>query len=87
MKQKYSYRLSIAVDEGGAGMIMASLDQVGQITNKSCLRVLSYSLQGIVRLRGFISACYNKLLIKLHATGIPVKYDQTFFCQLNLTYT
>ena len=79
MKEKYSYRLSINIDKGGAGMSIASLDQAGQITNKSCLGVLSYSLQGIVRFKGFISACHYKLLIKLHTTGITVKYSKQYF--------
>ena len=74
MKQKYSYRVSIAIDEGRAGMIIASLDQAGQITNKSCLRVLSYSLKGIVRFRVFISAHHYKLFIKLHAAPIPLRH-------------
>ena len=72
MKQKNSYRVSISIDEGRAGMGIASLIHVGQITNKSCLGVLCYSLQGIVRFRGFISAWHYKLLIMLHATGIPL---------------
>ena len=73
MKEKYSYRLSINIDKGGAGMSIASLDHVRQITNKSCLGNLSYSLQGIVRFRGIISACHYKLFIKLHAAPMPLK--------------
>ena len=73
MTQKYSYRVSIAIDEGRAGVSIASLDHVGQISNKSCLGVLSYSLQGIVRFRGIISACHYKLFVKLHAAPIPLK--------------
>ena len=45
IKHTYSYRLSISIDEVRAGMIKASLDHVGQVPNKSCLRVLSHSLQ------------------------------------------
>ena len=75
MKEKYSYRLSINIDKGGAGMSIASLDHVGQITNKSCLGVLSNSLQGIVRFRAFISPCHYELLINLHTTGRTVKYN------------
>ena len=74
MKEKYSYRLSINIDKGGAGMSMASLDQVGQIPNKSCLRVLSHSLQGPVRFRGFNSARHYKLFIKLHAAPMPLRH-------------
>ena len=75
MKEKYSSRLSINIDKGRAGMSIASLDHVGQITNKSCLGILSYSLQGIVRVRVFISARNDKLLIKLNATCFPLKYN------------
>ena len=89
MKQKYSYRLSIAIDEGGAGMTKASLDHVGQITNKSCLGVLCYSLQGLVRFRVFRSACHYELLIMLHATGSTLKYNyyKIILIKLNTTYT
>ena len=50
IKQIYSYRLSISIDEGRAGMPRASLDHVGQVPNKSCLRVLSHSVQSPVKL-------------------------------------
>ena len=50
IKQRYSYRLSISIDEVRAGMMIASLDHVGQVPNKSCLRVLSHSVQSPVKL-------------------------------------
>ena len=89
MKEKYSYRVSIAIDEGRAGVSIASLDHVGQISNKSCLGVLSYSLQGIVRFRGIISACHYELVINLHTTGITVKYNyyNTILIYVTMSFT
>ena len=69
IKQNYSYRLSVSIDEGRAGMIIATLGHVGQVTNKSSLGVLSNSLQGLVikPARHYIMVTY------LHTTGITVK--------------
>ena len=75
IKQKYSYRLSISIDKGRAGMPISSLFHVGQVTNKSCLGVLSHSLQGPVIFRAFISACHYIMVTHLHTTGIPAKYN------------
>ena len=48
IKQRYSYRLSISIDEVRAGVPIASLDHVRQVPNKSCLGVLSHSGQSPV---------------------------------------
>ena len=73
IKQRYSYRLSISIDEVRAGMIIASLDHVGQVPNKSCLRVLSHSVQGSVIYKAIPAPTDDVILTYRYTTGSPVK--------------
>ena len=71
-KQIYSYRLSISIDEGRAGMRIASLDHVGQVPIKSCLRVLSHSVQSPVIFRLTVAPSNDVILTYRYTTGLPV---------------
>ena len=72
IKQRYSYRLSISIDEGRAGMRIASLDHVGQVPNKSCLRVLSHSVQSPFMFRLTPAPSNDVILTHRYTTGLPV---------------
>ena len=72
MKQNYSYRLSISIGEVRAGMLIASLDHVGQVPNKSCLRVLSHSMQSLVIFRPTEPPSNYVTLTYRYTTGLPV---------------
>ena len=72
-KQRYSYRLSISIDEVRAGMPIASLDHVGQVPNKSCLRVLSHSVQSPVIFRPSEPPTDDVILPHRYTTGTTVK--------------
>ena len=72
IKQIYSYRLSISIDEVRAGMFKASLDHVGQVLNKSCLRVLSHSMQRLVIFKQTVAPTDDVILTYRYTTGLPV---------------
>ena len=55
--------------------MIASLDHVGQVTDKSCLGVLSHSVQGQVIFRVTKSACDYVMVTHLHTTGRTVQYN------------
>ena len=73
IKQIYSYRLSISIDEVRAGMSSTSLDHVGQVPNKSCLRVLSHSLQSMVIVLPTVTPTDDVILTHRYTTGNTVK--------------
>ena len=89
IKQRYSYRLSISIDEVRAGMMIASLDHVGQVPNKSCLRVLSHSVQSIFRVTE--PPTDDVILTYRYTTGRTVKsitrWPYSYDKDLILTYS
>ena len=71
-------------------MRTTSLDHVGQVPNKSCLRVLSHSVQSPVIFRPSEPPTDDVILTYRYTTGLPVKsitrWPYSYDKDLILTY-